>query len=78
MVSLAEMVVKNSKEKVPIGTLLIADQLILPQDLDFALEHQKYSRQLLGEILVRIGALERADLDRILVLQEKSFSLVAF
>ncbi len=67
---LAEMVVQNTKERVPIGTLLLADGLILPQDLEFALEHQKYSRQLLGQILVRIGALTQNELDRILKLQK--------
>ncbi len=66
---LAEMVTKNSKIKVPIGTLLLADDLILPQDLEFALEHQKYSQQLLGQILVRMGALTQYELDRILKLQ---------
>ncbi len=69
MVSLAEMIVKNSKQKIPLGTLLLADELILPQDLDFALEHQKHSKQLLGEILVQIGALERDTVDKILKLQ---------
>ncbi len=67
---LAEMVVKNTKVRVPIGTLLLADGLILPQDLEFALEHQKYSRQLLGQILVRIGALTQTELDRVLKLQK--------
>ncbi len=67
--SLAEMVIKNSRIRVPIGTLLIADGLILPQDLEFALDHQKYSQQLLGQILVRIGALKQYELDRILKLQ---------
>ncbi len=69
MASLAEMIVKNSKQKIPLGTLLLADELILPQDLDFALEHQKHSKQLLGEILVRIGALESDVVDKILKLQ---------
>ncbi|MGE5172788.1 MAG: hypothetical protein ACM3MD_03055 [Betaproteobacteria bacterium] len=69
MESLAETVVKNTKEKVPLGTLLLADELILPQDLELALEHQKFSRQLLGEILIRIGALTRAELDKTLNLQ---------
>ncbi len=69
MESLAETVVKNTKEKVPLGTLLLADELILPQDLELALEHQKFSRQLLGEILVRIGALTRDELDKTLKLQ---------
>jgi hypothetical protein len=66
---LAEMVTKNTKIKVPIGTLLLADGLILPQDLEFALDHQKYSQQLLGQILVRMGALTQYELDRILKLQ---------
>jgi len=69
MASLGEMVVKNCREKVPIGTLLLVDDLILPQDLDFALEHQKHSRQLLGEILVRIGAVENDVLNKTLELQ---------
>ncbi len=68
---LAEMVVKNTKHRVPLGTLLLADGLILPQDLEFALEHQKYSQQLIGQILVRIGALTPEELDRILKLQKK-------
>ncbi len=72
MEGLAEVVAKNSREKVPIGKLLLADGLILPQDLEFALEHQKYSRQLLGEILVRMNALTQNELDRILKLQKKS------
>jgi len=69
MNGLAQMVVKNSKVKVQLGTLLVVHKLILPQDLEFALDHQKFSGQLLGEILVRIGALEPDDLDRILTLQ---------
>lgn len=72
--SLAEMVVKNSKEKVPLGALLLADDVIIPQDLDLALEHQKCSKQLLGEILVKIGALELGDLDRALKLQNSLLS----
>jgi hypothetical protein len=71
MTSLAEMIVKNSNEKVPIGALLVVDELILPQDLDFALEHQKYSRRPIGEILVQIGALKSDDLERALELQNR-------
>jgi hypothetical protein len=70
MDSIAEVIAQNSKEKVPIGALLLADELILPQDLDFALDHQKYCRQLLGEILVNIGAMRREDLDKVLKLQK--------
>ncbi len=69
MMDLAAMVVKNSKEKVPLGALLLADDVIIPQDLDLALEHQKYTKELLGEILVKIGALEHDDLDKALMLQ---------
>ncbi len=68
----AEMIVKNSKEKVPLGALLLADEMILPQDLDFALDHQKYSNQPLGQILVRMGALKSEDLGKILELQKNS------
>jgi len=74
MKSLAEMIVKNSKDKVPIGALLVVDELILPQDLDFALEHQKYSRRPIGEILVQIGALQSDELERALELQNSTRS----
>jgi len=72
MKRLAEIVVNNSSEKVPIGTLLLVDELILPQDLDLALEHQKHSKQLLGQILIRLGALKDDDLDRTLKLQSRT------
>jgi hypothetical protein len=55
----------------PIGSLLVAEEYIVPQDLDFALEHQKHSKGLIGEILVRIGAVEPRELDRVLDLQKK-------
>jgi hypothetical protein len=74
VISMAEMIVKSANVKIPIGTLLLADELIVPQDLDFALEHQKHSRMLLGEILVRIGALTHDDLDRSLKLQSCLFT----
>ncbi len=69
---MAEMIVENCKEKVPIGALLLADDVILPQDLAFALDHQKYSKQLLGQILVNMGAMDKDILDRTLKLQEGS------
>lgn len=69
MSSLLETVVRGSKTRIPLGKILVAYGLILPQDLDFALDHQKFSRQPLGEILVRIGALNPNDLERILQLQ---------
>ena len=55
----------------PIGSLLVAEESIVPQDLDFALEHQKHSKGLIGEILVRIGAVEPTELERALDKQKK-------
>jgi hypothetical protein len=66
---IAKMIVKSCRERVPIGALLLAEEIILPQDLDFALDHQKHSRQLIGEILVKIGALNPDDLKKVLELQ---------
>jgi len=55
----------------PIGSLLVEEEDIIPQDLDFALEHQKHSKGLIGEILVRIGAVEPGELERMLNIQKK-------
>ncbi len=66
----AKMIVRNCRDRVPIGALLLAEEIILPQDLDFALDHQKYTKELIGEILVRIGALDKADLEKVLELQQ--------
>ncbi len=70
MMETAKMIVRNCRERVPIGALLLAEEIILPQDLDFALDHQKYTKELIGEILVRIGALDKADLKKVLELQQ--------
>lgn len=55
----------------PIGSMLVAEEYIIPQDLDFALEHQKHSKGLIGEILVRIGAVEPKALEEVLTIQKK-------
>jgi hypothetical protein len=55
----------------PIGAMLLAGEYIVPQDLDFALEHQRYSKGLIGEILVRMGAVESRELERVLSIQKK-------
>lgn len=55
----------------PIGAMLLAEEHIVPQDLDFALEHQRYSKGLIGEILVKMGAVEPQELQRVLVVQKK-------
>ncbi|HTG01585.1 MAG TPA: hypothetical protein VK654_13480 [Nitrospirota bacterium] len=70
---ITEKKAKISSVKIPIGTLLLADDLILPQDLDFALQHQTHSNMLLGEILVRMGALREDDLHKTLQLQRSLF-----
>jgi len=72
--SLAEMVVENIDGKVPLGVLLLADEFIIPQDLYLALDHQRYSKEPLGEILIKIGALTQEDLDRALNLQRRRHS----
>lgn len=72
MTSMAEIIVTKIKDKVPLGTLLILDELIIPQDLDFALDHQKHSNQLIGQILIHIGALNHDELENALQLQSKN------
>ena len=55
----------------PIGSMLVAEEYIVAQDLDFALEHQKHSKGLIGEILVRIGAVGPKELEKVLTIQKK-------
>ena len=72
-----DMGMKNDDRTVtvpPIGAMLLAEEYIIPQDLDFALEHQKYSKGLIGEILIKIGAVEPTELQRVLVIQKKMSS----
>ena len=59
----------GKKDVRPIGELLMEQGRIVPQDLEFALDHQKNSHDLLGQILVRMGALAEADLNEVLVEQ---------
>lgn len=54
----------------PIGQLLVVGEYIVPQDLEFALAHQKYCKNRIGEILVRMGALNPKDLDIVLRTQK--------
>lgn len=56
--------------KPQIGDMLLERELIIQHDLDFALEHQKHSKESLGEILVRMGALDLMDLERTLAEQQ--------
>ena len=67
--------VQNLATKRPLGELLLEGAYIIQQDLEFALEHQKYSNEQLGEILIRMGAVTREDLDTILGLQGNFFTV---
>jgi len=53
----------------PIGQLLMEKDRIVPQDLEFALDHQKNSYELIGQILVRMGALRENELNEVLIEQ---------
>ena len=55
----------------PIGAMLLAEEYIMPQDLDLALEHQQYSKSLIGEILLQLGAVEPSELLKVLTIQRK-------
>lgn len=50
-------------DKRAMGKLLVDGELINAQDLEFALEHQEHSKEPLGRILVRMGAVTERDLD---------------
>lgn len=55
----------------PIGQLLMEKNRIVPQDLEFALDHQKNSHELIGQILVRMGALCETELNEVLIEQTR-------
>lgn len=67
LVKIADLVCGRSIPQ--IGQLLVKGGFIIPQDLEFALEHQKHANGPLGEILVRMGALQAEDLDQVLFIQ---------
>jgi hypothetical protein len=56
----------------PIGQMLMEMDRIVPQDLEFALDHQKNSHDLIGQILVRMGALREAELNEVLIEQSQT------
>jgi len=63
----------SKKEGVrPLGQILMEKDQIVPQDLEFALDHQKNSPDLIGQILVRMGALGEAELNEVLVEQSRT------
>jgi len=56
----------------PIGEMLMEKDRIVPQDLEFALDHQKNSHDLIGQILVRMGALRETELNEVLIEQSRT------
>jgi hypothetical protein len=74
MANAEEVAVKSSTKKLPLGILLVMQGLIGPQELFVALDQQKHSKKLLGEILILTGALEPNDLERVLKLQSSGRS----
>ena len=64
----------NNRAAYSLGQLLVAGKLITREDLAFALEHQKNSKEPLGQILIRMGALDRKDLEKVLLMQGRPAS----
>jgi|GEM_PF-2424406 len=59
----------NMKHKRPIGQVLLDGGFVSLPDIDFALEEQKRTRELLGEVLVRMKVLEPADISAVISVQ---------
>ncbi len=57
------------KHKRPIGQVLLDGGFVSPPDIDFALEEQKRTRELLGQVLVRMKVLEPADINAVISVQ---------
>lgn len=58
-----------------IGRILLDGGFLSQQDLDYALEDQKYSKELLGQVLVRMGVLQAEDVKIPLIVQEQLGSI---
>jgi hypothetical protein len=54
----------------PIGQILLDGKLLSTQSLDRALDEQKHTRELLGQVLVRMGLLKPGDIGVPLLLQK--------
>src|SRR5208337_1943733 len=59
----------NMKHKRPIGQVLLDGGFVSLPDIDFALEEQKRTRELLGEVLVGMKVLEPADISTVISVQ---------
>ncbi|MDD2735607.1 MAG: Ig-like domain-containing protein, partial [Desulfuromonadaceae bacterium] len=59
----------------PIGRILLDGKFVSSRDLDQAVEEQKYTRELLGQVLVRMGVLKEQDIHAPLLVQEHLSSI---
>jgi hypothetical protein len=69
-VSAKENAVMGQLDKRHIGRILLDGKFLSQHDLDCALEEQKNTKELLGQLLVRMGILAAEDLQLPLILQE--------
>jgi len=53
-----------------IGRILLDGRFLSQHDLDSALEEQKHTKELLGQVLVRMGVLTAEDVKAPLIAQE--------
>jgi hypothetical protein len=59
----------------PIGQILLDGTFVSSRDLNQAVEEQKYTRELLGQVLVRMGVLKEQDIHAPLLVQEHLSSI---
>ncbi len=59
----------------PIGQILLDGKFLSSRDLDQAIEEQKHTRELLGQVLVRMGVLKAQDIHAPLRVQEHLSSI---
>lgn len=56
--------------KRPLGQVLVDGEFISSEELENALEQQKHTNELLGEVLVRMGHLTESELNAVLSFQQ--------
>ncbi|MFH1244902.1 MAG: hypothetical protein V1662_00265 [Candidatus Omnitrophota bacterium] len=60
---------KHSPEKEKLGQVLIREEMITPEQLEYALQAQKQQGGLLGEILIQLGFTTEEDIAQALAIQ---------
>ena len=58
-----------------IGQILLDGKFLSDNDIDHALEEQKHTRELLGQVLVRMGVLKARDINAPLLVQDHLSSI---